>query len=112
MRIRIVPCLSDNYAYLLTCAKTGDSAIVDASEASPVIEAARSLAKGPIAIWSTHHHFDHVGGNEEVASALAIKDIYGHESDRGRIPGQTHFLGEEEFELGAMKVRTLHIPGH
>lgn len=112
MRVRIVPCLSDNYGYLVTCDVTGETAIVDASEAGPVLDAARSLAKKPSAIWSTHHHFDHVGGNEEVASALGIQEIWGHASDKGRIPGQTKFLDEEELTFGQMKVRTFHIPGH
>lgn len=112
MRVRIVPCLSDNYAYVVTCDRTGESAIVDASEASPVIEAARALAKPPRAIWSTHHHPDHVGGNEEVARALGVREVWGHASDKGRIPEQTRFLEEETLTLGAMRVSTLHIPGH
>ena len=64
------------------------------------------------AIWSTHHHHDHVGGNEEVAAALGISEICGHVSDRGRIPGQTRFLEEESFDFGSLRVRTFHIPGH
>ena len=66
MRVRIVPCLSDNYCYFLTCDVTGETAIIDASEAGPVLDVAKTLAKKPSAIWSTHHHFDHVGGNEAI----------------------------------------------
>lgn len=112
MKIAIVPCLSDNYAYFVTCDRTGETVIVDACETAPVLAAARTFTKKPSAIWSTHHHHDHVGGNEEVAHALGITDICGYSSDRGRIPGQTRFLGEESFPFGGMRVRTLHIPGH
>ncbi|WP_394827572.1 hydroxyacylglutathione hydrolase [Pendulispora albinea] len=114
MKITPIPCLSDNYAYLVECEATGANALVDASEAAPVLKAleARGVRKLG-AIWSTHHHFDHVGGNEAVASALGVSEIAGHASDKGRIPGQTRFVEEgEESALGAIRVKTLHIPGH
>jgi len=113
MKVSIVPCYRDNYAYLVTCEATGDTAIVDASEAAPVIEAAKKLAKPPVTIWSTHHHPDHVGGNEECARALKIAEIVGHESDDGRIPGQTRRVRDgETWTLGTLAVRAVHIPGH
>jgi hydroxyacylglutathione hydrolase len=66
-----------------------------------------------VAILSTHHHHDHVGGNEEVRSRLGIDRVYGHTSDRGRIPGQTQYIQEgDTFEIGRLEIRVLHIPGH
>lgn len=115
MRISSIPCLTDNYAYLVECTTTGTAAIVDASEAEPVLERLRTHEHGKVvAIWSTHHHHDHVGGNERVVSTLEPgAAIYGHASDRGRIPGQTHFLEDgDTFTLGDLEVRALHIPGH
>lgn len=132
MRIIPIPCLSDNYAYLLVCRETKEAAIIDASEAGPVLgaidqgagtqDSRRDLASLAnqsrediriVAILSTHHHHDHVGGNEEIRSKLGIDRVYGHASDRGRIPGQTQYLQENEtFEIGRLKVRVLHIPGH
>ena len=39
--------------------------------------------------------------------------VFGYESDRGRIPGQTEFLRDgETFKWGKSEVRALHIPGH
>ena len=104
-----VPCLSDNYAYLVVCDVTKRAAVVDPSEAKPVAHAAYKAGITLEAIWNTHHHWDHVGGNEE----LGVAEVFGHASDRGRIPGQTRFLEEgDHFELGKLSVRILHIPGH
>ncbi len=113
MKIHVVPCLKDNYGYVVVCEKTGKSAIVDASEAAPVIAAVRALDVSPRDIWCTHHHMDHVGGNEEVAHALGVTDVVGHVSDKGRIPGQTKFYDTgDTMQLGDLKVRMIHIPGH
>ncbi len=113
MPVTPIPCLKDNYAYLVTCPRTGEHAVVDVSEAAPVLAALRSHDARPRAIWSTHHHFDHVGGNEELAGEVAGVEVCGHASDRGRIPAQTRFLEEgDELALGDLRARILHIPGH
>ena len=113
MRVISVPCYSDNYAYLVVCDETNQAAIVDASEAAPVLKAVREAKIDVKAIWSTHHHPDHVGGNEEVAKALGITDIAGHVSDRGRIPGQTAFVDTGDVvTVGTIRARAMHIPGH
>jgi hydroxyacylglutathione hydrolase len=113
MRVTPIPCLSDNYAYLVVCEETRTAALVDASEAGPVLQAVRGAEVPLVAIWSTHHHHDHVGGNEEVAAQLGVKDVYAHVSDKGRVPGQTRFLGSgESFTMGSLTIETIHIPGH
>lgn len=112
-RVLTVPCLSDNYAWLVVDDATGAAAAVDAPEAGPVLDAARREGVRLGAIWSTHHHFDHVGGNEEVAAAVPGLRIYGHASDRERIPGLTDALEHGgTLRLGVWEVRALHVPGH
>jgi hydroxyacylglutathione hydrolase len=67
MRVVAVPCLSDNFAYLVISGTR--AAVVDPSEAAP-IEAA--LAKEGVtlaAIWCTHHHWDHTGGVHELVES-------------------------------------------
>lgn len=118
MRVVPIACLSDNYAYLLVCPETNEAAIVDPSEPEPVLagleaNGGRNGDVKVVAILATHHHPDHVGGNEAVASKLGIERVYGHESDKGRIPKQSHFLKEgETFTIGSLLVRAIHIPGH
>jgi hydroxyacylglutathione hydrolase len=113
MRITPIACLSDNYAYLVISEEAREAAIVDASEAGPVVRAVLEANVRLVAIWSTHHHHDHVGGNEEVAARFEVKDVYAHASDRGRVPGQTRFLESgDSFTMGSLRVETIHIPGH
>jgi hydroxyacylglutathione hydrolase len=111
MRIVPVPCLTDNYAYLVI-ASGGDAAVVDASEAAPVREALRREGARLAAIWSTHHHLDHVGGNAELAADAKI-EVVAHASDRGRVPAQTRFVDTgDTVRVGELEARCIHIPGH
>jgi hydroxyacylglutathione hydrolase len=118
MRVVPIACLSDNYAYLLVDPETKEAAIVDPSEPDPVLRAVEENAgrNGDVkvvAILATHHHPDHVGGNEEVANRLGIERVYGYQSDKGRIPKQSEFLDEgATFTIGSLLVRAIHIPGH
>jgi hydroxyacylglutathione hydrolase len=113
MRVIPIPCLTDNYAYLVVCEETNLAAIVDASEAGPVERAVREAKVTLDAIWSTHHHHDHVGGNEEIARCFGVRKVFAYASDRGRVPGQTRYLESgESFAHGSLTVQTLHIPGH
>lgn len=70
---RQVPCLKDNYAYLLCDKETGAVGVVDPSEASPVINALNMKKKNLMYILNTHHHFDHTGGNVELKARYGSK---------------------------------------
>ena len=87
MRIVPVACLQDNYAYLVIT-DGGEAAIVDASEAAPVRDALKREGAKARAIWTTHHHWDHVGGNEELAKELGL-EVVAHVSDEERVPAMT-----------------------
>lgn len=112
MHVEIVSCLEDNYAYVVTGAD-GRAVVVDPSESAPVLDAVKRLGVTLTAVLNTHHHHDHVGGNEEIAAAFPGIDIYGYVTDKGRIPGQTRAVahGETITEAG-LSFRALHIPGH
>ncbi len=113
MKIIPVPCLSDNFAYLIHCDGSTAAAVVDPSEHGPVKKALSDHGLQLEAILNTHHHWDHVGANEALLKENPKLRVFGHESDSGRIPGQTDELQHgEEFELLGLSFRALHIPGH
>ena len=113
MRVEIVPCLRDNYAYLVSTDDGTTCAVIDPSEALPVERALERLGLTLGAILNTHHHHDHVGGNSELRLSRRGLAVFGHASDRGRIPEQTHFLEHgEQFEVVGLTFSVMHIPGH
>src|SRR5688572_5965032 len=87
-----VPCLSDNYAYLVWRAGSGSALVVDPSEGEPVERALAEHGLVLAAILCTHHHWGHVGGNEALLARRAGLPVYAHRSDqeKARVPGQTH----------------------
>ena len=88
MKIHQIPLLRDNYGYLLVCEKTNQAAIVDPSEADPVLRRLEQENVEPVAILNTHHHRDHTGGNQGLLAIHKLK-VYGHKSDQERIYGMT-----------------------
>lgn len=112
MRVIPVPCLSDNYAYVVSAG--GDEAVViDPSEAEPVLETLERERLRLVAILNTHHHYDHVGGNERLVERLGALPVYAHASDRGRVPAQTNDVEEgKRFRVAGLDVDPLHVPGH
>lgn len=113
MKVISIPCLSDNYAYLVICEETNQAGVVDPSEAAPVIEAITQAKVTLTAILNTHHHWDHTGGNNDLIAKYPDLAVYGHASDKGRIDGQTVFLKDgDTFTLGKLSVRAVHNPGH
>ena len=114
VQVTPVACLSDNYAYLVENG-TGGAAVVDPSEAGPVEAALRERNLTLEAIWLTHHHWDHVGGVEQLVATRRPRDVLGaaYDHDHERIPGQTRALREgDALEFGGKPVTLIDIPGH
>ncbi len=121
LRIEAIPCLRDNYAYLIS--DPSDNVwIVDPSEPDPLL---RALAQRPEltlrGILATHHHHDHVGGIDALVESVGESRpwVAGHASDRGRIPGQTVFVEapvdlfvRSGIEIGGRPLMAMWIPGH
>ena len=115
MRVVAIPQLVDNYAYLLIDESTGVAGVVDVAQAESVLAAVRSESATLVAILSTHHHFDHVGGNADLVAQMSptrVK-VYGYKGDVGRIPELSEPLDDgAEFAVGTLGVQAIFIPAH
>ncbi|HEY6579201.1 MAG TPA: hydroxyacylglutathione hydrolase [Rhizomicrobium sp.] len=112
LEIELVPCLRDNYAYLVRDAAESFCAVVDPSEAAPVRSALQARGWRPTHILNTHHHPDHTGGNTALKQEFGAQ-VIGPEKDRARIPALDRGVEEHaDFALGTHHVRVLEIPAH
>ena len=111
MIIEIIPCLSDNYSYLIHEKEFNTVSIVDPSEFKCCDEAIKKYKKLDF-ILNTHHHADHVGANLELKKKYNSK-ILGSDSDKNRIPGIDIFLKENQKQkIGNLEFEIIFIPGH
>ena len=112
MKIKIIPCLKDNYSYLLIDDINNTSCIIDPSEADPIAEI---LDKNDLKldfILNTHHHYDHVGGNKKLKEKYGAK-VVGYIDDAERIPDIDIMVKDGEiWSENNFKAKITHIPGH
>lgn len=112
MRVVPVPVLHDNYSYLVIDETEAVAAVVDCAEVDPMLNAAEREGVTITTVLSTHHHYDHVGGNEEIASRIPVR-VYGNADDDGRIPAMTDGVREgDTVHLGTLTARPILVPAH
>ena len=112
MQITPIPCLADNYAYIINDSNSKSIGVVDPSEALPIISFLKKENLKLDYILNTHHHFDHVGGNSELKKRYNAK-VVGFVNDKHRIPEIDITLKDnEKWFFGNSSVKIIHIPGH
>jgi hydroxyacylglutathione hydrolase len=113
MQIYRLPVLSDNYIFLLHDSSRNIAAVIDPAVAQPVLTQLQALKAELVAIFNTHHHSDHVGGNAELLRHFPAAVVYGGAADQGRIPGQQIFLeAGDQVTFGNRTADVLFVPGH
>ena len=95
MQVTPIPCLTDNYAYIINDINFKNIGVVDPSEAQPIIAFLKKKNLKLNYILNTHHHFDHIGGNLELKKIYKSK-IIGFAGDKDRIPGIDITLEDNE----------------
>lgn len=107
-----VPCLTDNYAYLLHDAASGCTAVVDVPEAGPILAALAAHQWRLTDILITHHHPDHIDGVDALRDRFHAR-VWGAAADSHRLPRLDEALVEgSRFWLGSEDVSVIEVPGH
>jgi hydroxyacylglutathione hydrolase len=112
MKIQIIPCLQDNYSYLIIDEENNIACVVDPSEADRVIEYLENTQIKLKFILNTHHHYDHVGGNQKLKEKYGAS-VVGYQGDKERIPGIDIMVNDQEnWKYKNFEAKIIHIPGH
>ncbi|WP_036797170.1 hydroxyacylglutathione hydrolase [Leisingera caerulea] len=112
LEIITLPCLSDNYAFLIHNPDSGETALVDAPEAGAIKAALEERGWGLDWILLTHHHWDHVDGVAELREAYGAK-VTGAEADAHRLPDLDLAVKDGgTFTLLGEEVQVMDVSGH
>lgn len=110
LEVTLVPVLSDNYAYIIQSGN--DIAVIDPGDAKPIISILEEKNLKPSILINTHHHHDHIAGNEVIKNKYNLK-IIGPEKDRHRIPEIDQGLNEgDQLSFGDETTEIIETPGH
>jgi hydroxyacylglutathione hydrolase len=112
MEIKIIPCLQDNYSYLIIDRESNTACVIDPSEADPIIKYLNYNNIKLKFILNTHHHYDHVGGNQKLKEKYGAY-IVGYRGDKERIPGIDILVNDQEtWKYDNFEIKVIHVPGH
>lgn len=107
-----IPCLTDNYAFLLHDAESGQTACIDVPEAPPILAALESRGWALTDILITHHHNDHIAGVEDLRARTGAL-VAGASADAHRLPPLDLALSEGmAVPLGREFGLVIDVPGH
>lgn len=110
MKIELLPALSDNYMYLLVDTETKEAAVVDPVEPVKVLDAVRKQGVRLTTVLTTHHHWDHAGGNEKLTRLMPGLRVYGGDD---RVDALTKKVSHSHnFKIGSLNVKCLSTPCH
>ena len=112
MKIQIIPCLKDNYSYLIIDEESNIACVIDPSEAEPIIKHLENTQIKLNFILNTHHHYDHVGGNQKLKEKYGAS-VIGYKEDKERIPGIDILVHDQETWINKnFEAKIIHIPAH
>ena len=107
-----IPCLSDNYAFLIHDAASGETAVIDVPDAAPILNALRQRGWALSQILLTHHHADHIQGVAELRAATGAR-VAGNAADAHRLPPLDLALHEgQTVQVGTETGTVIDVSGH
>jgi len=108
-----IPCLSDNYAFLLHDSDSGATALIDAPDAAPILKELKERGWHLTDVWLTHHHWDHVDGLPDLQKTIPGLRVWGSADDAHRLPKLDLALREGDLPVFAgHEVKVFDVSGH
>ena len=105
-------CRADNYGLLVHDHKSGATVTIDAPDAVEIEKHLKKRGWQLTHIFTTHHHGDHVEGNQALKDQFGCV-IIGPKAEADKIPGiQTEVSGGESFMWAGREVKVFACPGH
>lgn len=112
LQLVTIPCLSDNYAYLIHDADSGQTAVVDVPEAGPILSALSDHGWTLSHILLTHHHNDHIDGVSDLLAEYSA-EVIGAAADAHRLPPLHKSVREgDTVRIGSEDAHVLDVSGH
>uniref|UniRef100_A0A182MF49 hydroxyacylglutathione hydrolase n=1 Tax=Anopheles culicifacies TaxID=139723 RepID=A0A182MF49_9DIPT len=117
MTVTKIPALKDNFMYLVMCNETRQAAVVDPVEPDRVLEVVQEQSCKLNKLLTTHHHWDHAGGNDALYQRFRQNPEWGellvYGGDDDRITRLTNPVKQDDtFEIGNLRVRCFSTPCH
>jgi hydroxyacylglutathione hydrolase len=107
-----IAALSDNYIWLVHDPDSGETMVVDPAEADPVLAEAKRRGWAISAIWNTHWHPDHTGGNAAIKQATGAP-VIAPAAEAAKIPTADRLVAEgDTVMLGKHVATVLETPAH
>ncbi len=111
LSVSLVPCLDDNYGFLVRDEESGATAAVDTPDALPILAALETRRWGVDLILNTHKHGDHIGGNRALrdwtgATVIGPREV----ADRTHVDRVVQ--GGDRVNLGATELFVIDTGGH
>ncbi|MBW4331731.1 hydroxyacylglutathione hydrolase [Stakelama sp. CBK3Z-3] len=107
-----LPVLADNYIWLIHDPAADETVVIDPALADPVLEEVKARGWRITAIWNTHWHPDHTGGNEAIKAASGCT-VIAPAAEAERIPTADRLVGEgDTVTLGDHSASVLEMPAH
>jgi hydroxyacylglutathione hydrolase len=113
LNVELIPAFQDNYIYLLRTPGSSDVGIVDAGDAVPPIAALERQGLTLTHIFNTHHHPDHIGGNDALKARFPKARLIAPKSETLRIPGIDVAVADGDcVPFGSLTFKVIGVPGH